>query len=55
MPFAGVYFQGRPVPSSPRLTHGQIPTPLCDSTFIPPTRGSDMIRWLFIFIWRLFD
>ena len=55
MPFAGVYFQGQaPVPSSPRLTYEQIPTPLFDSIFTPQNWGPEMIRWLFIFIGRLF-
>lgn len=54
MPFAGVYFYGNPIPSSPRLTYEQIPTPLFDSIFAPQNWEPDMIRWLLVFIGRLF-
>lgn len=53
-PFAAVYFQGQPVPSAPRLTYEQIPTPLFDSIFAPQNWGPDMIFWMFAFIGRLF-
>eukprot|EP00752_Nemacystus_decipiens_P004386 g4009.t1 len=53
-PFAAVYFQGQPVPSAPRLTYEQVPTPLFDSIFAPQNWEPDMIRWLFVLIGRLF-
>lgn len=54
MPFAGVYFRGEPIPSSPRLTYEQIATPLFDSIFTPQNWGDDMLFWMFVFIGRLF-
>ncbi|CAN0299293.1 unnamed protein product, partial [Ectocarpus sp. 6 AP-2014] len=54
MPFAEVYFEGQPLPSSPRLQYDNIPTPLFESIFAPQNWDADMVRWLFVFIGRLF-
>ncbi|CAN0368231.1 unnamed protein product [Ectocarpus sp. 6 AP-2014] len=54
MPFAGVYFEGQPLPSSPRLRYDNIPTPLFESIFTPQNWDADMVRWMFVFIGRLF-
>jgi len=54
MPFAVVYFSGPPIPSSPRLTYEQIATPLFDSIFAPQLWDAMMLRWMFVFIGRLF-
>ncbi|CAM9704858.1 unnamed protein product, partial [Ectocarpus sp. 6 AP-2014] len=54
MPFAGVYFEGQPLPCSPRLRYDNIPTPLFESIFAPQKWDADMVRWLFVFIGRLF-
>lgn len=54
MPFAVWYFEGQPIPSSPRLTYEQILTPLFDSIFSPQHWAGDMLYWMFVFIGRLF-
>lgn len=54
MAFSSVYFHGQPVPSAPRLTYEQIHTPLFDSIFSPQQWGAEMVRWMFVFIGRLF-
>lgn len=54
MPFACVYFDGQALPSSPRLTFEQISTPLFDSIFAPQNWDTVMIKWMFVFIGRLF-
>lgn len=52
--FAGIYFSGAPIPGSPLKTYDDLQTPLFDSIFSPQAWSPDMIRWMFVFIGRLF-
>lgn len=54
LPFASVYFNGPHIQTSPRLSYEDIGTPLFDSIFAPQKWDNDMIKWIFIFIGRLF-
>ncbi len=53
-PFAGVFFNGPPIPGTPLLSYDELPTPLFDSIFAPQAWSADMIKWMFVFIGRLF-
>ena len=52
--FAGVYFDGPPIPGSSLKTYSELETPLFDSIFTPQKWSADMIKWMFVFIGRLF-
>lgn len=48
--FAGVYFNGDPIPGTPLKSYDGLPTPLFDSIFSPQSWDGDMIKWMFVFI-----
>lgn len=52
--FAGVYFDGVPIPGTPLKSYDGLTTPLFDSIFSPQSWDADMIKWMFVFIGRLF-
>ena len=52
--FADVYFDGPPIPGTGLKTYSDLETPLFDSIFGPQNWDADMIRWMFVFIGRLF-
>lgn len=52
--FSGVYFNGQPIPGTPLKTYDDLSTPLFDSIFAPQQWDADMIKWIFVFIGRLF-
>lgn len=52
--FAGVYFDGDPIPGTPLKSYDNLATPLFDSIFAPQSWDVDMIKWMFVFIGRLF-
>ncbi len=52
-PFAQTYFSSPPSSIS-RLSYGEINTPLFDSIVAPQKWDKDMVKWLFVFIGRLF-
>lgn len=52
--FAGVYFDGDPIPGTPLKSYDNLATPLFDSIFSPQAWELDMIKWMFVFIGRLF-
>lgn len=54
LPFAPIYYNGVHVQSTPRLTFDEIKTPLFDSIFAPQEWDDDMMKWMFVFIGRLF-
>ena len=55
LPFSNVYFKDSLcLPNSPRKTFDDIETPLFDSIFEPQHWDSQMIKWLFALIGRLF-
>lgn len=51
--FSPVYFSGQPR-VSPKLTYDELNTPKFDSIFAPQDWDSTMIKWMFVFIGRLF-
>lgn len=55
LPFGDSYYNDAlHLPSSPRKTYDEIETPLFESIFEPQEWDSDMIKWIFVFIGRLF-
>lgn len=52
--FAEAYFNGPPIPGTPLSTFEELTTPFFDSIFTPQEWNDDMIRWMFVFIGRLF-
>ena len=51
--FLPAYFSGHPR-VSPKLTYEQLETPKFDSIFAPQDWDDSMIKWMFVFIGRLF-
>lgn len=55
VPFAPVYFKDElRLPSSPRFTLEEIPTPLFESIYTPQKWSKEMVDWMFVFLGRLF-
>ena len=52
--FSTSYFNGDPIPGTPLKTYEELATPLFDSIFAPQQWDSSMIKWMFVFLGRLF-
>lgn len=52
--FAGAYFHGPPIPGTPLQTFRDLDTPYFDSIFAPQNWDTNMLKWMFVFIGRLF-
>lgn len=52
--FSGVYFDGDPIPGTPLKTYEDLDTPLFNSIFAPQQWDDDMMKWVFVFMGRLF-